>query len=222
MCKQANDRTFCTELGADASRWSRSTPLPKPDWIKESLLLFIEAFVRAEKDNIVGAQALLGQALDLELREWFDVHAQNTGTWRQKAFRVSRSGKVLDLDPIKTFDKYTTPLFLRDNYHCRYCNSKVIPKSVFRKLQCLVGEDALPLRGTNRGRSGYYLMFCATLDHVYPHSLGGRTDESNLVTCCWSCNYGKADYTLPQLGLHDPFSRAPMVDKSWDGLTSLI
>lgn len=30
MCKQANDRTYCAELGADASRWSRSAPLPRP------------------------------------------------------------------------------------------------------------------------------------------------------------------------------------------------
>jgi hypothetical protein len=155
MCQQANDRTYCSELGADASRWSRSAPLPKPDWIEKSLRLFIEVLARAEMGNILGAQALLEQAPDLNLREWFDVHAQNTGTWRQKAFRISRPGRVLDLDPIKTFEKYTTPLFLRDNYHCRYCNSKVIPNSVFRHLQSLVGEAALPLKGTNRGRSGY-------------------------------------------------------------------
>jgi hypothetical protein len=35
--------------------------------------------------------------------------------------------------------------------------------------------------------------------------LGGRTDESNLVTSCWSCNYGKANYTVEQIGISNPF-----------------
>jgi 5-methylcytosine-specific restriction endonuclease McrA len=48
-------------------------------------------------------------------------------------------------------------------------------------------------------------MFVATLDHVTPWSLGGRTDESNLVTSCWSCNYGKANFTVEQIGIRNPF-----------------
>jgi len=37
-----------------------------------------------------------------------------------------------------------------------------------------------------------------------PHSLGGRTELDNLVTSCYSCNFGKAEYTLKQLGIDDP------------------
>jgi 5-methylcytosine-specific restriction endonuclease McrA len=55
-------------------------------------------------------------------------------------------------------------------------------------------------------------MFVATLDHVVPLSLGGRTNESNLVTCCWSCNYGKANYTVEQIGIDNPLDRAVDLD----------
>ncbi|HUW77243.1 MAG TPA: HNH endonuclease [Candidatus Nanopelagicaceae bacterium] len=51
-----------------------------------------------------------------------------------------------------------------------------------------------------------------TLDHVTPHRLGGRTDEANLVTSCWPCNYGKMEYTVEQIGIVDPLLTPPMED----------
>jgi hypothetical protein len=80
----------------------------------------------------------------------------------------------------------------------------VLPKKEFEKVNSSLGSDAFPLGGTNADRSGYLLMFSATLDHVLPFSLGGKTDETNLVTCCWSCNYGKSNFTVEQLGIRDP------------------
>lgn len=35
--------------------------------------------------------------------------------------------------------------------------------------------------------------YLLTLDHVVPFSKGGDSSKSNLVTCCRSCNYRKAD-----------------------------
>ena len=35
-----------------------------------------------------------------------------------------------------------------------------------------------------------------TLDHVTPRELGGSNHESNLVTCCLSCNSAKQDLPL--------------------------
>jgi len=58
----------------------------------------------------------------------------------------------------------------------------------------------------------------ATLDaDVDPHSRGGRTDPSNLVTACWACNYGKSSYTLTELGMEDPRRRVPALT-AWNGL----
>ena len=40
-----------------------------------------------------------------------------------------------------------------------------------------------------------------TFDHVVPKSRGGRTEWTNIVTCCVSCNKLKADRTLEQTGM---------------------
>jgi len=222
MCKQTVALGYCSELGADASLWSGQTPIPKPNWIGESLTIFIAAFREAINGNVEASASLLANSPDSALRDWFDVHGQNSGTWRYKALRVGTPEKSLPLDPMKSFSRYETSLFARDNFRCRYCGSQVIPKKVFTRFQEIVGKEILPLGGTNANRSGYSLMFYATLDHVFPHSLGGRTDEGNLVTCCWSCNYGKMNYTLEQLGLVDPFSRPPISEPEWSGLTDYL
>ena len=146
------------------------------------------------------------------MRTWYDVHAQNVSKWRFDTFKVETPAPVLPLDPVKTFSKFESKLFARDNYKCRYCTDPVIPKKVFERAQSLIGSTDLPLGRTNLTRSGFYLMFVATLDHVIPWSLGGRTDESNLVTSCWSCNYGKANFTVEQIGIKTPFNSITVWD----------
>jgi len=206
VCKQKGN-SFCTELGPEVASWSRRAPLEKPKWIGDSLKYLNLAMKQAEERKIDEARQTLKNSPDAKLREWFNEHGQNSGTWRFKALGYCDAKVVGPLDPNKYLSKFERFLYERDNYRCRYCDSEVIPKKVFKALQGLLGEEALPLKGTNAGRSGYYLMFCATLDHVIPHSLGGPTIEANLVTCCWSCNYGKSDYTLEQLGLDNLLAR---------------
>lgn len=210
MCRQQGN-SFCTELGSEVTKWSKQTPLAKPAWIDDSLTDLRKALNFAQEGKIVEARQTLKDSADLELRKWFSLHAQNSGVWRYKALKVPIPQPVAPLDLVTKLTKFEAPIFNRDNYHCRYCGSKVIAKKDFKKMQRLLGEEDFPLRGTNESRSGYYLIFCATLDHVYPRSLGGATDEDNLVTCCWSCNYGKSNYTLEQIGLDDPLGR--MSDK---------
>jgi hypothetical protein len=57
---------------------------------------------------------------------------------------------------------------------------------------------------------------------VVHHAAGGLTNAENLVTACWSCNFGKADYTLEEIGLEDPRLRPPKTLDDWDGLMSLV
>ena len=54
-----------------------------------------------------------------------------------------------------------------------------------------------------------------------PHSLGGRTEVENLVTSCYSCNFGKDEYKLDQLKIENPFLRHPK-DDGWRGLTEFL
>jgi hypothetical protein len=211
MCKQKNN-SFCSALGEDPSTWSKNAPLPKPEWIKDSFQICFDAFILALEGKIDAAQLKLKNSRDLEMRTWYHIHAQNIAAWRSAAFKIKDPKIILPLDPLTSISNFEQKLYARDNYKCRYCSCYVMPKKLFKKAQSLVGETYLPLGRTNLTRSGFYLMFVATLDHVVPLSLGGRTNESNLVTCCWSCNYGKANYTVEQIGIDNPLDRAVDLD----------
>lgn len=221
MCKQT-DFPKCSELGDNVCEWSRDTPLAKPAWIEETFTDFGTALQEVINGNLESARSILKASRDHDLRIWFDVHAQNTGTWRYKALGKIASRQDLSLDPVKSFSSLERGLFTRDNYRCRYCGSGIVPKRAFKEAQQMLGSNCLPLGRTNRERSGFYLMFAGTLDHVIPWSLGGRTDASNLVTSCWSCNYGKSNYTLEQLGLDHPLDREPVGDLAWTNLVEVL
>lgn len=203
MCKQLG-RSFCSELGVDSSLWSKDTPLEKPEWIKETFQTFSKSIQLTLEGQLDAAKSLLKEAPDLEMRDWFHVHGQNSGFWRNKAFGIPAPAPITPRDATREFAKFEPSVFARDNFRCRYCSCEVLPKKEFEKVNSALGSDALPLGGTNANRSGFLLMFSATLDHVLPFSLGGKTDETNLVTCCWSCNYGKSNFTVEQLGIRDP------------------
>jgi hypothetical protein len=205
MCKQS-EAEFCSELGFYSPSWSKRAPLEKPNWIKDSFKTLSNVIELAASGKVETAQSCIRGSRELEMRIWYDTHAQNTSKWRYMVIDKAPPEPILPLDPLKSFTKFETELFARDGFRCRYCDDPVLPKKVFEKLQYQVGDIDLPLGRTNLTRSGFYLMFVATLDHVLPWSLGGRTDSSNLVTCCWSCNYGKANYTVEQLGLSNPLN----------------
>lgn len=58
-------------------------------------------------------------------------------------------------------------------------------------------------------RDGFVCQYCGvrfptedlTFDHVLPRSRGGRTEWTNIVTCCESCNRAKGDRTPAEAGL---------------------
>lgn len=206
MCKQKG-HSYCSELGEDPSEWSKVAPLSKPSWIIESFEILSNALSFARNGNLEKSVNLLKNSADLQMRSWFDLHGQNSGTWRYKSFGIPEPSPIVPLDSVKKFERFEPEIFARDNFHCRYCASPVLPEISFREINALLGDEFMPLGRTNLTRSGFYLMFVATLDHVLPWSLGGRTNGANLVTSCWSCNYGKAHYTVEQLGIENPFWR---------------
>ena len=211
MCRQG-DAEFCSELGKDSLSWSSSAPLKKPEWIQNSFELLVDAITHACTGKVDLAQSIIQNSRDLDMRTWYHVHAQNIAKWRFDAFKVKTPEPITPLDSVITFSKFEQSLFARDNYKCRYCSDHVIPKKVFKKANSRIGSQHLPLGRTNLTRSGFYLIFVATLDHVVPWSLGGRTDESNLVTSCWTCNYGKANFTIEQIGISNPFDSVTIQD----------
>lgn len=47
-----------------------------------------------------------------------------------------------------------------------------------------------------------------TMDHLKPHSMGGRTEESNLVTCCVECNNLKGSTYKPWSWIREQILRS--------------
>jgi hypothetical protein len=75
--------------------------------------------------------------------------------------------------------------------------------------------------GESEGYHGAFFALTASVDHVLPHSAGGGNEPQNLVTACWSCQFGRGAYTIEEFGLSDPRLRPPVVD-GWDGLCRVI
>ena len=71
---------------------------------------------------------------------------------------------------------------------------------------------------TDETRHGLYLMLMASHDHVKSHSEGGSNEDSNLVTSCWGCQFGKYKYSLRELRLDNPLDTEPVMLENWNGL----
>lgn len=230
MCKKSKS---CTLLGDESRAWSKTVPLPPPDWFDGQLLLFCDAAEKAANGERDKAIQILKTTKSDDMREWFDEHGQASGGHRYRRWPVY-APKGEELDPIKSLTaRIANGVFNRDSYTCRYCGLRVIAKEVLEAFKRAV--DAPQDRdvaashfftstgkgSTNALQHGVVHAFKIVADHVIPHRCGGRTDLANLVTSCPGCNYGKAHYTIEQLGLDDPRDRPP-AKSEWNGLTSLV
>jgi len=218
MCRSAE---FCVELGQDSSKWSRSCPLPPPGFFNAALEQFLHAFSQANAGHIDQAIESLNKTGSNELRLWFVEHGQMSG-WHHRVKGLGLPKPAIYTGPLETQKKiapFESEVYRRDGYRCRYCHIKVIDTKALLKMEKMVGASNFKVKGKgNQIRHGIALTFRATADHVLPLSYGGRTQLSNLVTCCWNCNYGKYNALLEQMGLDDP--RGTEIDKKlhWSGL----
>ena len=217
MCRKAS---WCSELDQDPKNWSKVCPLPPPKYFEESLDFFIAAFRAANKGQFDDAIDLLTQTRSDELRYWYVEHGQMSG-WKYRA-KALNAPKPLEfsgsLETNKSFSKFEYRVYNRDGYRCGYCSLKLIDTNALLKMEKLVGIEHFKVKGTNDERHGVALVLRATIDHIHPLSLGGRTSLENLVTSCWSCNYGKLDATLEQIGISNPLDRGFNKIDEWDGL----
>ncbi len=111
-------------------------------------------------------------------------------------------------------------VYERDGYRCRYCGIRIVIPGAFSVLRRrLPNVLTWGTRDTEMNTAMYALK--GVLDHVLPHARGGTSDAGNLVTSCQTCNYGKGDFHLAEVGLDDPRTRPPQRD-GWDGLRRLL
>lgn len=220
MCR---GKAFCSELGQSNLNWDKYCPLPMPNWFKNE----IEIFEMAVKDFLSGkrgaAISKLNQIRNEEITSWYIEHGQMSGRHRKNILNVNPPLAIpIELrDSIRSPKRIQKSVFLRDGYRCRYCGTKLISQDFMRLFIKKLNSSSFQLGKTNLTRHGILHITWPVADHVIPWNKGGRTDLTNLVSSCATCNYGKDGYTIEQLGIQNPLQREPIIDE-WDGLTSKI
>lgn len=220
MCRGAHT---CSELGSEPANWSTRAPLVPPLWFEDQLDLFNDAVQSASTGDVARAVEILGSMQSDHLREWYVEHGQNSGGFRHRHLGKPGVGSTpTATDDTRLSSRLERDVFKRDGYRCRYCGHRVVPNGALRAFRDVVGTEVFPTGRSNAQRHGVEVAFRAGADHVVHWKLGGPTSMENLVTACWSCNFGKYYFTLQQIGLDDPRTRPPVLSGSWDGLVSLI
>lgn len=111
-------------------------------------------------------------------------------------------------------------IFRRDGWRCRFCGIRIISLDAIRFMDSLFPDEVRWRQTPYSKRNVAFNVLASSLDHVLPHERGGTNEPDNLVAACGSCQFGRMEYTLEEVGLTDPRSRTPIRDK-WDGLERL-
>jgi 5-methylcytosine-specific restriction endonuclease McrA len=107
-------------------------------------------------------------------------------------------------------------LHARDGFHCRFCGIPVVRAEIRKRISAAYPE-ALPWGRKNSKQHAAFQAMWVQYDHLKPHAMGGNNDLENVVVTCAPCNFGRMSYSLEEVGLTDPRTRAP-VHSAWDGL----
>jgi 5-methylcytosine-specific restriction endonuclease McrA len=221
MCKGTQT---CTALGTDSTKWSREAPLPVPNFFEkavEGFTVAVASLIDGKKeDSLVALEETNHKAVG----EFFIEHGQQSAYFRvQNRLEIDKTNRIakdLNNSP-RLIPKVEKEVFERDSYRCRYCGLRIISKEVFTEYSRIVGSDNFSVERENSKRNGLTLGLRGVADHVEPYASGGETSIDNLVTSCYSCNFGKAGYTLEQIGIFDPRLKQPIND-GWSGLTEFL
>lgn len=221
MCR---GQDYCTELDKDTSNWNKQSLLDNPKWFNSQIDIFIEAVkLFVIYNDKQGCLNLLSTLRNDEMQDWFIEHGQMSGRHRKNTLNIQKP-PIIDeslRDAIRSPKKYQKAVFKRDGYRCRYCGIRLLSQKFVKEFSKKLNSNLFQRGKTNKSTNGLILNFWPVADHVFPWNMGGQTNESNLVSSCSSCNYGKDGYTCEQLGIENPFDREPIVD-NWDGLESYI
>ncbi|EDM25777.1 hypothetical protein LNTAR_15212 [Lentisphaera araneosa HTCC2155] len=223
MCKGKN---ICSELGDDPKSWDEKSTLLPPFWIRKEIETFISAVESAFRGDLSHSKEILKTIKSDDLRDWFVDHGQNTGKFRNAYFQNKKENIIpkeeLEEKEKRISSKYEKEVLERDYYTCQYCGGKLIPNEVLKAFSKLIGVEDFSYTGnTNADRHGIHFYVKPTIDHVIPWNMGGLGNPKNFVASCWGCNFGKAGWSLKQLGLDDPMKNHFKND-DWKGLKELL
>lgn len=222
MCRKSS---VCSELGSNPTLWSIDSPLPVPREIQEYLPLFIESVRLTCEEKHAEALQLLAQIDSVKAREFFTEHGQQSAYFRvQNRREIDRKNKTRNHSHStkRLSASLEREAFERDGFRCRYCTLPIVDKRVYSEFSRVIGSNIFSVEKKNSVRHGITLIFRGVADHLTPFASGGETTLENLVTSCYSCNFGKAGYTIEQLGISNPLERAPIKDISWQGALEFL
>jgi hypothetical protein len=213
---------ICSLLADDPTTWSKHAPSLPPSWYEDEVTKFADVVRLAAIGEMERARVQLSLVRSDDLRTWYG-HAEKVGYFRCHHFGGRQTkARPPDLDPQRSTKRHEPFVYERDHYRCRYCNCRVIPNEILKLFSKVIGPDLFGIKGHRLERHGVAVACHACADHVVSHCRGGRTNAQNLVTACWPCNFAKADYTLEEIGIEDPFLRPPLAFGDWDGLMSFV
>ncbi len=220
MCRGKNT---CSELGTNPATWDIYAPLRTPNWFAEQIDIFEKAindFLAGDKESCIEK---LKQIRSEEITYWYVEHGQMSGRHRKLILKIPPPQTIDESlrDPLRAPKKYQDEVFERDGYRCRYCGNKLISQEFIRLFIKKLNSSLFQRAETNLGTHGIIHISWPVADHVIPWNKGGRTDLTNLVASCATCNYGKEGLTIEQLGIKNPFDRNPVVDE-WKGLSDKL
>lgn len=140
---------------------------------------------------------------------------------------IHRQTKLPKRIPISMRDPTRMPsqveqnaIFLRDGWRCRFCGIKVISKRA-RTIFSNVLKIERHWTSIKLQRNSALYALASSLDHIEPHGRGGKNEQSNFVTACYCCQFGRGDFTLAEIEVLNPLDRMPIID-DWDGLTRVL
>lgn len=107
--------------------------------------------------------------------------------------------------------------YIRDNFTCRYCGSRLFATPIFRLLSEIDpnGFPYDPSWQMTRCHK-YYWKHTPSADHVVAVAQGGSNELANLLTACYRCNSIKSVWTLKEVG----FVIRPITRERWNGAMS--
>ena len=154
------------------------------------------------------------------ISEWSESLWGKGGPWSRPLLSVEnplpfvpRAERVKARMPTKA---EVATLLARDGFHCRFCGIPLI-RAETRMLIRNAYPEALRWGVRNAEQHAGFQAMWLQYDHMLPHARGGSNELSNMIVTCAPCNNGRSNLTLEEVGLTDPFLRAPIRSK-WDGL----
>lgn len=192
-------------------------PIPEMQYASELLSRAVDAILAGDM------QAASRFILEADMPE---LEAHNNRVAGSTSVEVHRLRPIPASPETKKCKKRMPPygvelsIYKRDGWRCRFCQTRVISKDARKELNARLPNEARWGKKNIEKHRGLSVLE-SSLDHLLPHNRGGDNELLNLVTACGPCQFGRGGWTIEEVGIANPFNRAPIVD-GWDGLRRLV